>query len=74
MKSLLFGNKIKMVFGSKKIVTKALLGSVYEPVLQLHVGTTCYVCAQDEDVGKMLKLSKKLPPLIMLGIFPCYLK
>lgn len=59
----------------KKIVTKALQGSKYEPVLKIYNSHNLMIFSPDVNVSKMLKVMKKYPQLIMLGmryIIPSY--
>lgn len=61
------GHGLKMISGSKAIVSKALSGTQYEPVLQLHMGNTCYLCMEDLRIDKLLKFTRKMPTYLLLG-------
>ncbi len=69
IQEMLHGHHMKTVHGSKKLVSRALVGTPCEPILRLHVETTCYLCCQNFEVKKALKFVKKMPTLILLGGF-----
>lgn len=66
---MLHPHKARMVFGSTKIARMALTGTELEPVLQLHVGSTAYMCCKDNNVPKFLKFTRKMPTYVLLGWF-----
>jgi len=67
IKQLLHGHDMRFVYANKKIMKMALVGTEFEPMLRLHVGSTCYLCSKDLQVAKLLKLLKKMPTHILLG-------
>lgn len=66
---MLHPHNARMVFGSTKIARMALTGTELEPVLQLHVGSTSYMCCKDNNVPKLLKFIKNMPTYVLLGWF-----
>jgi len=58
---------MRFVYANKNIIKMALAGTEFEPILRLHVGSTCYLCCKNFEVAKLLKLLKKMPTHILLG-------
>lgn len=67
IRHLLDGHDMRFVYANKNIIKMALAGTEFEPMLRLHVGSTCYLCCKNLEVTKLLKLLKKMPTHILLG-------
>ena len=64
---MLHGHNMKMVVGSINIATMALAGTIFEPVLKLHMSGTVYLCSKELTIAKMLKFAKKMETHVLLG-------
>ena len=64
---MLHGQSMRIVYGSKKVATMALVNTEFEPILRLHIGMTCYMCCKEIEVAKMLKFARRMPTYLLLG-------
>lgn len=69
IRGMLHGKGMQFAFASTKIARMGLVGTDLEPLLRLHVGRTCYLCCEQAEVAKLLKLLKKMPTYVLLGKF-----
>jgi len=67
MKITLKKSKMEYLQHNNKIVTYAFKGTKYEAASCLYVADTCTVVSDEPAVGKLLKMEKKIPGLIVLA-------
>jgi len=59
--------QMKMKNHGKEIMTEALTGTKFEPVLTLYQASTVVAFGPDPDVRKLLRNLKKMPKHVLLG-------
>lgn len=67
MKVTLKKNKMEYLHHNNRIVNYALKGTKYEAASCLYVADTCTIVSDEPAVGKLLKVEKRIPGLIVLG-------